>query len=593
MTNSSPSSVAGLPFERLASYQLLQRIGGGGMGSVYLARHLHLNRLVAIKLLAPRCHGSEKAMARFRQEMEAIGRLRHPNIIAATDAGEVNGCQFLVMEYVEGLDLATVLRARSPLAVADACELVRQAAEALGCIEKAGLVHRDVKPSNLLLGKDGVLRVLDLGLARLHEPVEDQQALTRTDEVMGTGDFMAPEQGWSSHYVDIRADVYSLGCTLYALLAGKPPFADPPFDNFLRKVRAHQEAPVPPLGSKRTDPPADLCSLLDRMLAKDPAERMASPAEAAALLARHAAGHDLPRLLAGVMGSASVADETPVGPTVGRSHSTSPREVLPTQPPARRISRRRLLAASLVGLPCLGLLGWFGLGRLNRRAPDSEPTGPDRQAAAGPRQLEPGVWCDLLDRPPLPFGWPDPPGDSFWRVDAPNRKLTALCSGIGMLELAVASEGGFDLEVVLSQVPWVGGIGIFFQGRDEPSDLADKPLAEVLLVGSFDNSAHPGRIKLARGRVDFLRQETSRQFTLAQQDLVKRPDGDSQRLAITVDANGLQRIEWGTAPVGSSLCDRQRKFLRRTGSRGSVGLFLNKSTAVLRAARIRAHTTEG
>src|SRR5579872_4740814 len=231
----APSSLPGRPEPapdaptRLGPYEVKERIGSGGMGTVYRAFHVKLKKWVALKVVRSDLLGDSQAVGRFQRDMEAVGRLDHPNIVRATDAGEEGGIHFLVMEWVDGTDLANLVRCCGPLPVAEACELARQAAVALQCAHLQGLVHRDVKPSNLLLSQQGILKLLDLGLARLVGEREDSGGLTMLGQMMGTADYTAPEQWEASHTVDIRADLYSLGCTLYTLLAGKPPFSGPEF----------------------------------------------------------------------------------------------------------------------------------------------------------------------------------------------------------------------------------------------------------------------------------------------------------------------------------------------------------------------------
>ena len=280
----------------LGEYQLLEKLGQGGMGAVYKARQTKLKKIVALKVLPKERMQDERAVARFEREMAAVGAVDHPNIVRAMDAREIDGTHFLVMEYVEGLDLSQLLRRQGPLPIADACELIRQAATGLQYAHEHGLVHRDIKPSNLMLTRDGTVKILDLGLALL--AADDAGAdMTGTGQAMGTADYMAPEQAADSHTVDIRADVYSLGCTLYKLLSGHAPFSGPQYKSNLEKMAAHLRDPVPPIREVRPDVPDDLAAVLDRMLAKAPADRFAAPGEVAAALKPLAAGADLPSLL--------------------------------------------------------------------------------------------------------------------------------------------------------------------------------------------------------------------------------------------------------------------------------------------------------
>ncbi len=208
---------------------------------------------------------------RFSREMKAVGKLQHPNIIAASDAGEAEGWHFLVMELVDGCDLAAVARTHGPLTVADAAELGRQAVLGLQCVHEHGLVHRDIKPSNLMLGPGGAVKILDLGLALLREDEPPGDELTETGFGLGTADYMSPEQAQDAHQVTIQSDLYSLGCTLYKLLTGRAPFDSPSYRSTLKKMQAHLRDPVPPLQTQRPDVPAELAAIVHRLLEKDPA----------------------------------------------------------------------------------------------------------------------------------------------------------------------------------------------------------------------------------------------------------------------------------------------------------------------------------
>ena len=238
-----------------------------------------------------------EAVARFRREMKAVGRLDHPNIVQPTDAGEVGGVHFLVMEFVKGVSLSNLLACRGPLPVPAACEVVRQAAIGLQHVHEHQLVHRDLKPSNLMLTPTGVIKVLDLGLARLADESSDSADLTGIGRVVGTADYMAPEQAFGTQPIDIRADIYSLGCTLYDLLAGHPPFSGPETRGVLEKLHAHAYNPAPPIRECRPEVPEALLLVLDRLLAKSPADRFGTPAEAAAALEPFIVGSELVNLL--------------------------------------------------------------------------------------------------------------------------------------------------------------------------------------------------------------------------------------------------------------------------------------------------------
>jgi serine/threonine protein kinase len=277
--------------ERLGPYEILERLGEGGMGTVYKARHVHLGKLVALKVLPPERVGHADARARFLLEMKAVGRLNHRNIVLAHDAG-VEDVPYLAMELLEGVDLHRLIKEHGPLSVADACACIRQAALGLQHAHEHHLVHRDLKPSNLLLTPAGVVKILDLGLARLRSEREEVDPLAPPPAAVGSIDYIAPEQLLHSDGVDIRADLYSLGCTLYYLLTGQPPFAGWE-QTLLQKQQGHLLAAPPDVRRQRGDVPAGLAAILLRLLAKVPADRPATPAEVVRLLEPFAANANL------------------------------------------------------------------------------------------------------------------------------------------------------------------------------------------------------------------------------------------------------------------------------------------------------------
>src|SRR5262249_14799821 len=245
-------------------YVLLERLGEGGMGQVFKARHQNLGRAVALKVIRSERLGPD-AVRRCQRELRAMARLSHSSIVHAYDAGEVGGVLFFTMEYVEGTDLQKLVRLAGPLPVARACGFMRQAALALQHAHEQGLVHRDVKPANLLLTAAGGIKLLDLGLARLkHGPGDPESStLTQEGEVMGTPDFMAPEQTVESHRADIRADLYSLGGTLYFLLTGRVPF---PGGSVGEKLVKHQLREPEPLAALRPEVPAALAAVVQKLM---------------------------------------------------------------------------------------------------------------------------------------------------------------------------------------------------------------------------------------------------------------------------------------------------------------------------------------
>lgn len=269
----------------IGNYQVLDRLGAGAMGTVYKARHRRMKRVVAIKVLSRSVAPSEKFVQRFQREVEAVARLSHPNIVMAYDADEAEVGHFLAMEFVNGRDLASEVQKRGPLPIAEAIDCIAQAARALNYAHAQGIVHRDIKPANLLRDIDGVVKVADLGLARFNDPfgrpAEEMAALTQAGTIMGTVDFMPPEQAMGLTTIDHRADIYSLGCTLYYLLIGAPPYPGPSLMAILLK---HREAPPRSLCAARSEVPASLERIFRRMVGKKPEERYASMAEVAGAL---------------------------------------------------------------------------------------------------------------------------------------------------------------------------------------------------------------------------------------------------------------------------------------------------------------------
>lgn len=267
----------------LGNYVLMEKIGAGGMGQVFKAEHRRMKRIVAIKLLPTAMTEDQAAIARFEREVEAAAKLRHPNIVAADDADCANGVHFLVMELVEGSDLAALVKQTGQFPVAQAIDCILQAARGLEFAHNEGVVHRDIKPANLLLDKKGVIKILDMGLARLSSDRETptQAELTATGMVMGTVDYMAPEQALDTKTADARADIYALGCSLYFLLTGKSTYEG---DTLMSKLLAHRDHPIPSLRAARPEVPEQLEAVFKKMVSKKVDHRYQSMTEVIAAL---------------------------------------------------------------------------------------------------------------------------------------------------------------------------------------------------------------------------------------------------------------------------------------------------------------------
>jgi serine/threonine protein kinase len=315
-------------------YLLLERLGEGGMAQVYKARHRSLGRIVALKIVRKEALTNRNAIPRFEREVQASAQLTHPNVVRAFDAGQAGGRYYLAMEFIEGVDLSQLVKQDGPLPVVQACDYIRQAALGLQHAHELGFVHRDIKPANLFLTRKtestragssallprphgsalltrpnleqylwGVVKILDFGLARLQvpDPRNQQIALTQQGTVMGTPDFLAPEQAWDSHDTDIRSDLYSLGCTFYYLLSGQVPFPGGTVPEKLIRQRNTEPEPIgkvrqqqllsghdgPPSAGLReaAQVPTKVAAVLKRLMAKEPADRFQTPAELAEALA--------------------------------------------------------------------------------------------------------------------------------------------------------------------------------------------------------------------------------------------------------------------------------------------------------------------
>lgn len=275
----------------LGQYRLLDELGRGGMGSVYKALHTIMGRVVAVKVILPELVQSRVAVEWFRREVRALTQLSHPNIVMAYDANEADGLHFLVMEHVEGTTLEALVRRQGALPVSYACELVRQAALALQYAHEKGMVHRDIKPGNLLIPRVdaesaaplALVKVVDFGLARLQSAARAETIQFKNQAgFLGTPDYTSPEQSRDIHSVDIRSDLYSLGCTFYFALTGRVPF---PADTAMEKLLKHLMEEPTPVEAVRPEVPVEVAQIVRRLMTKKPEDRFGCPAELAQALA--------------------------------------------------------------------------------------------------------------------------------------------------------------------------------------------------------------------------------------------------------------------------------------------------------------------
>jgi len=318
----------------LGNYKLIRRLGVGGMGSVYLAQHTLLGRNAAIKVMPQETERKSSALERFRLESRAIASLNHPNIVRAHDFSADGAIHYLVMEYVEGTNLDKLILDNGPLAEEVAADFMRQASDGLAEVHRSGLIHRDVKPANLLLETTGVIKLLDLGVVRYcGSDSIASLTLEYKEHLLGTVDYLAPEQGLDSHAVDARTDIYSLGCTFYYLLMGRPPFSD---GTLAQRMLMHQLHDAPRIEDFRKGISPAIASLVRKMLAKRPSERVQSAAEVSQILSNWLAernqdkeaartGTSLSRPSQIIMPAAQPPAPLSPPPNSGSSHSGSSR----------------------------------------------------------------------------------------------------------------------------------------------------------------------------------------------------------------------------------------------------------------------------
>ncbi len=265
----------------IGKYKVLEKLGSGGMGNVYLCEHKLMRRRVAVKILPTAKAAEPSSLERFYREARAVAALDHPNIVHAYDIDQDESLHFLVMEYVDGASLQEIVKRSGPLTPARAAHYVQQTALGLEHAHASGLVHRDIKPGNVLVDRTGIVKILDMGLARFFNDTDDILTKKYDENVLGTADYLAPEQAVDSHGVDIRADIYSLGGTFYFMLTGQTPFGD---GSVAQKLIWHQTRQPRPVTELRREVPPAMSAVIERMMAKDPNQRYQTPREVAEAL---------------------------------------------------------------------------------------------------------------------------------------------------------------------------------------------------------------------------------------------------------------------------------------------------------------------
>jgi predicted Ser/Thr protein kinase len=482
-------------------YELEELVGRGGMSGVYRARDTVLEREVAIKLLDERFSHDDEYVERFRREARAIARLAHPNVVTIIDRGNRDGRQYIVFEYVRGENLKELLRREGPLPVGRGLSLAYQIAQALASAHALGIVHRDVKPQNILLDEDGAAKVTDFGIARSLELDTD---LTQTGTMLGTADYLAPEQA-AGERVDERADQYSLGAVLYELLTGEVPFPAP---NAMAAAMRHLHDPVPSVRNRQPDVPSRVDALVGRALAKRPADRFASMDEMAAEVRSCAeadgpVGHRALEEDTGVL--APVAPEAPAGPRRQRL--------------GRAKRGPRLVIVALVLAAGLGIIaGLFAVQIARDNFPDGVP-GFGGDEGSGSQTVRLRAHSDFDpeggdgEHPEAVRLATDGDSGTFWSTET-YQDFAGTKSGVGIV-LAARGQGDLEQLVVRTDEPGFtaivrGGTGPRgpFEDVSEAQEVGGRTTFEIhtdgedyryflVWITDLDGSAHVNEVRAA------------------------------------------------------------------------------------------------
>jgi serine/threonine protein kinase/WD40 repeat protein len=505
----------------IGPYRLLDRLGEGGMGQVFKARHARMERVVALKVVDRDRLSSATAVERFLREVKAVAQLQHPNIVLAYDCGEDRGRHYYAMEYVDGHDLAQLVKNRGPLPVREACDYVRQAAHGLQHAHERGLVHRDLKPANLMAvggrqragdtKKDDsslpIVKILDFGLARFASETRSAGNVTQLGRIVGTVDYISPEQAGDARTADIRSDIYSLGCCLFYLLTGRPPFEGA---DVVARIAARVLGDAPPLRRLRPDAPVELEQLVARMLERDPNRRLSTPAQIATALEGFSAA---PQEIKRTQAISAVARPIP-GPLTARlepvviapSTATRAGQWISEDEPliVRRSGRVRSRGWGMIAVGCASaaLLAGGAIFALFNRGDDSpvdkgtspglamnHPDAEDQGVPGGKLRLEPEAKGEpTTDSPLAPDSAPKvnpPPEPTNGRPDLPPGEKAVEAELVPAPALAATGQPGPAQTPSAEMTPVPVGEVSVFRGHAAPVwSVAISPNAQLALSGA-------------------------------------------------------------------------------------------------------------